>query len=95
MWGAYQGLLEEKALPGRQGIEGYRGGWVLNQETKEGEVEFLIINFFDSLDAVKKFAGQDYEAPVFEPKAKELLARVELIARHYEVKVSASGVPML
>jgi hypothetical protein len=30
---------------------------------------------FDSLDAVKAFAGEDYEIPVFEP-----------IARHYEVR---------
>ena len=46
------------------------------------------MNFFDSLDSVKAFAGPDYEMPVFEPEAKRLLSRVEPIARHYEVKIA-------
>jgi hypothetical protein len=44
------------------------------------------MNLFESLDAVKSFAGPDYEAPVFEPEARRLLSRVEPIARHYDVR---------
>jgi hypothetical protein len=44
------------------------------------------VNLFESIEAIKKFAGSDYDAPVFEPEAKQLPAKVEPLARHYEVK---------
>lgn len=44
------------------------------------------MNLFASLDAVKAFAGSDFEVPVFEPEARRLLAKVEPVARHYDVK---------
>ena len=46
----------------------------------------MTVNLFESLEAVRAFAGADYEVPVFEPEARRLLSRVEPIARHYEVK---------
>jgi len=51
-------------------------------------VEFVVINLFESLDAVKAFAGQDYVIPVFEPEAKKILSKIEPMARHYEVKMT-------
>jgi hypothetical protein len=52
------------------------------------EVEFVVVNLFDSLDAVRAFAGPDYETAVFEPEARRLLARAEPRAIHYEVRVT-------
>jgi hypothetical protein len=52
------------------------------------EVEFVVVNFFISLESVKRFAGSDYNIPVFEPEAKKLLRRVESVATHYEVRAS-------
>jgi hypothetical protein len=83
---AYEALLKDKVLPGLKGIEGYRGGYVFRRLTNE-EMEFVVVNFFDSLAAVERFAGPNYTVPVFEPEAKALLSRVEPIAVHYEVKV--------
>jgi heme-degrading monooxygenase HmoA len=82
---AYERLLREVVYPGLQSINGYQGGYILRQDGEE-EAEFVTVNLFASLDAVKAFAGSDYEAPVFEPEARRLLSRVEPIARHYEVK---------
>jgi len=84
---AYEKLLREKVLPGLTQINGYRGGYVLRQDGSE-EVEFAVLNLFDSLDAVRAFAGPDYAIPVFEPEARLLLSKVEPIARHYEVKTT-------
>jgi len=84
---AYERLLKEIVYPGLQDIDGYRGGYILRQDGQE-EVEFVTVNLFESLEAVKAFAGTDYEAPVFEPEARRLLSRVEPVARHYEVKKS-------
>jgi heme-degrading monooxygenase HmoA len=82
---AYEKLLQDVVYPGLQKINGYRGGYILRQDGKE-ESEFVTVNLFESLDAVKAFAGSDYETPVFEPEARRLLSRVEPIARHYDVK---------
>ena len=84
---AYEKLLREQVLPGLRQIDGYRGGYILRQEG-EDEVEFVVMNFFDSLEAVRAFAGSDYTVPVFEPEARRLLAKVEPLARHYEVKTA-------
>jgi heme-degrading monooxygenase HmoA len=84
---AYERLLQEAVLPGLKAIEGYRGGYVLRSNGSE-EAEFVVVNFFESLDAVKRFAGEDYAVAVFEPEAKRLLNRMEPTATHYEVRVS-------
>jgi len=74
-------------LPQLRAIEGYKGGYVLRLDGTR-EVEFVTVNFFDSMEAVTRFAGPDYQVPVFEPEAKELLSRSEPIANHYEVRAA-------
>ena len=84
---AYESLLRERVLPGLQGINGYRGGYVLRQDGTD-EVEFVVLNLFESLDAVRAFAGPDYTVPVFEPEARQILSKVEPRAIHYDVKMA-------
>ena len=84
---AYEKLLRDVVYPGLRNIAGYQGGYILRQDGSD-EVEFVTMNIFESLDAVRAFAGEDYEVPVFEPEARNLLSRVEPIARHYVVKKS-------
>ena len=86
---AYQRLLETVVLPGLKGIDGYRGGYVLRRDGPE-ETEFVVINLFENLDVVRRFAGEDHEVPVFEPEARRLLSKVEPIARHYQVVARTS-----
>jgi hypothetical protein len=84
---AYERLLRERVLPGLKRLDGYRGGYILRQEGNE-EVEFVVMNLFESLEAVQAFAGPEYTVPVFDPEARQLLSKVEPIARHYEVKTT-------
>jgi hypothetical protein len=84
---AYEALLKDKVLPGLTSIEGYRGGYVLRSDGQT-EVEFVVMNFFDSLEAVQRFAGPDYRIPIFEPEARVLLRRIEPAATHYVVRAS-------
>ncbi|MGA9718171.1 MAG: antibiotic biosynthesis monooxygenase [Acidobacteriaceae bacterium] len=84
---AYQKLLSGTVLPGLKKISSYRGGYVLRRDVSE-EVEFVVVNLFDSIEAVQQFAGSDYAVAQFEPEAKRLLARVEPLAAHYEVCVN-------
>lgn len=88
----YENLLTQKVLPGLKTVEGYCGGYVLREDGRQ-ESEFVVINFFDSLDAVKRFAGPQYSVPVFEPEARKLLSRIETVARHYEVRANTVSDP--
>jgi hypothetical protein len=88
---AYESFLKTKVLPGLTRVAGYRGGYILRHDGAE-EVEFVVVNLFDSLEAVRLFAGPDYSVPVFEPEARQLLSRVEPIARHYEVRASTVAI---
>jgi heme-degrading monooxygenase HmoA len=84
---AYENLLKNRVLPSLRGIEGYRGGYILRSDGPQ-EVEFVVVNFFDTLESVKAFAGPDYTIPVFEPEARRLLRKAEPTAMHYEVRAS-------
>jgi hypothetical protein len=85
---AYETLLKTQVLPELERIAGYRGGYILRSDDTQ-EVEFVVVNFFESIDAVRAFAGADYSTPVFEPEARLLLSRIEPIARHYEVRANS------
>jgi hypothetical protein len=84
---AYETLLKTKVLPELKRVAGYCGGYVLRSDGPD-EVEFVVVNLFESLESVKAFAGDDYSTPVFEPEARSLLSRVEPIARHYDVRAN-------
>ncbi len=86
---AYETLLKEKVLPALKSNPGYRSGYVLRRDVSD-EVEFVVVNLFDSIADVQAFAGPDYSVPVFEPEARQLLAKVEPFALHYEVCPSSA-----
>ena len=81
----YEYLLVARVLPALRNIEGYVGGYILRSNGTD-ETEFVVINLFASLEAVRKFAGPNYETPVFDPEAKKLLSRFEPKATHYDVR---------
>ena len=85
---AYEALLRTEIFPGiaAKGVPGYRGIRLLRRALANGEVEFATIMSFDSLDAVRAFAGEDYEAAYVPARARLLLARFDQRAAHYQVR---------
>jgi heme-degrading monooxygenase HmoA len=83
---AYETLLRQEIFVGirERHIEGYRGIHLLRRD-RDVDVEFVTIMWFDSLDAVRAFAGEDYETAVVPAKARLLLLRFDLRSAHYEV----------
>ena len=81
---AYQGLLLRDVLPGIARLNGSRGAYLLRREVPEG-VEFVTLSFFESLDAVRAFAGKDYTKAVIHEEAGKLLDRFDERSAHYEV----------
>lgn len=83
---AYEKLLRTEIFSGiaKRSIQGYRGIHLLRRDVDDG-VEFVTIMWFDSLDAVRAFAGEDYGAAVVPPKARQLLSRFDARSAHYQV----------
>jgi heme-degrading monooxygenase HmoA len=81
---AYQGLLVRDVLPGIERIDGYRGAYLLRRDVPQG-VEFVTLTLFESMAAVRAFAGEDYTRAVIHGEAGKLLARFDERSEHYEV----------
>jgi hypothetical protein len=88
----YENLLREDIFVGIRGrnIPGYHGIQLLRRNLGE-EVEFITEMWFDSLEAVAAFAGEDYETAVVPPKARTVLKRFDERSQHYEVRVEKPG----
>jgi len=91
---AYESLLKEEIFVGigTLRIPGYHGIRLLRRIV-DGEVEFVTIMTFDGLDAIRHFAGGDYEKAVVPPKARALLARFDQRSQHYEVRAERPAQP--
>ena len=86
---AYERLLRSEVFKGiaRREIRGYRGIHLLRRDVPEG-VEFITVMWFDSLEAIKAFAGEDFDAAVVPPKARALLSQFDARSAHYNVLVA-------
>jgi heme-degrading monooxygenase HmoA len=84
---AYENLLKSEIFTGisNRRIKGYRGIQLLRRNFADG-AEFITVMWFDSIEAVRDFAGEDYEKAVVPPKARALLSRFDERSQHYEVK---------
>jgi antibiotic biosynthesis monooxygenase (ABM) superfamily enzyme len=85
---AYEEMLRNEIFPSiaARKIDGYRGAELFIREDDD-EIEFLTLLRFDSMDAVKEFAGVDEGKPVIYPKAEALLTRMDKRSRHYLVAI--------
>jgi len=83
---AYESLLRHEIFLniGNRNIKGFRGIDLLRRETGT-EVEFITIMSFDELNAVKDFAGENYETAVVPAEAAILLSRYDRTSQHYEL----------
>jgi hypothetical protein len=84
---AYEAHLKNEIFPAisNRRIAGYLGIYLLRRHL-ENEVEFVTIMWFDTMEAVRAFAGENYEIAIVSPQAKVLLARFDEFALHYQVK---------
>lgn len=83
---AYERVVRGQVIPGIEArhIPGFRHIDLMKREL-EGEVEFQTLMWFDSLDAIKDFMGEDYAASHVPADARAVLKRFDDRAAHYEV----------
>jgi heme-degrading monooxygenase HmoA len=80
---AYQEFLRSTFLPSIHALQGYCGATVLRR-TVGTEIEFMTLTRFQSLEAIRGFAGEDYEAAHVAPRGRELLSRFDARCQHFE-----------
>jgi heme-degrading monooxygenase HmoA len=73
------GISRVRATPGNRGVT------VLRREDGR-ETEFLVISIWDSLEAVKRFAGKDFDKAVILDRDRQYLIEVEPTVRHYAIE---------
>jgi heme-degrading monooxygenase HmoA len=78
------GLADYAATPGNRGVRVLR-------RTADGVTEYLLTTLWDSIDAIKAFAGEDYERARYYPEDDDYLLEREELVTHYEVLLDSAG----
>ncbi len=81
---AYTAHLRDQVVPQLQNIAGYAGSMLL-ERAASGAVEILVITYWESMDAIQRFAGSDPEQAVVADEAAAVLTRFDQRVRHYTV----------
>ena len=84
---AYEELLRTEIFEGihARKLPGFSGIDLLRKDGPD-EVEFITVMWFESLDDVRAFAGQDFETAVVPPAARALLQRFDARSSHFDVR---------
>jgi heme-degrading monooxygenase HmoA len=80
----YYDYLLKTGVPEYKETRGNRGVRVLRR-VYDDKVEFLLITLWDSWDAIKAFAGEDYEKAVYYPEDEKFLLQLDPHVTHYDV----------
>ena len=81
---AYEAMLKPELLPGISKAKGYRGSYLLRREAG-AEVEFITIMLWDSIDAIRAVADEDYETAIIPEERRKYLSRYDAKSEHYEI----------
>ena len=86
----YANHLRHNVLATLREVDGYAGAKLLEHEACDG-VEFVVITFWQSLDAIRRFARPELEQAVVSEEIIPLLVEYDQRVRHYEVVVDDEG----
>jgi uncharacterized protein len=74
----------KKVFPTLRAIEGHRGAYLLRRAV-DGAIELIVLTLWESMEAVRKFAGEEPEKAVVEPEARAVLTAFDDSVTHFEV----------
>jgi len=86
---AYFKHVTGTVFPALRDLAGHKDAWLLRREV-DRQTEFLAITFWDSLDSIRAFSGDDIDTAIVEPEAQAVLSNFDDFARHYEIAFKAS-----
>jgi heme-degrading monooxygenase HmoA len=85
---AYAAYIGDTGLAGYTATPGNRGAWLLRRDAGD-RTQFLTFSLWESLDAVKAFAGENYETAVYYAEDDRFLVERDDTCAHYEVAGAA------
>ena len=80
----YVDHLERSVFPQLEQISGHEGAYLLRRETGD-RVDFVVLTLWNTMDAIRQFAGDDAAVAVVEPAARDVLTRFDESVDHYEI----------
>jgi heme-degrading monooxygenase HmoA len=80
----YAEHLKTSVIPELRQINGFQGIQLLRKGSPE-TVEFIVLTFWESMDAIRKFSGEDVEVAVVAPVAQAMFREYDLRVKHFEV----------
>ncbi len=80
----YTEFMKERAIPDYRSTPGFIKLTFL-RTIKDGAGHFTLITFWESLDVIKNFAGEDFEKAKYYPEDSDFLLEFEETVTHYEV----------
>lgn len=80
---AYTEYLKRTGIPDYQATPGNRGVQLLRC-LEDGKAHFLLLTYWESMDAIRRFAGDDPEKARYYPEDTQFLIEFEPRVRHYE-----------
>jgi heme-degrading monooxygenase HmoA len=86
----YADYIDETGMQHYASTPGNRGAWMLTRRIGD-LTEFVTFSLWDSLDAIKGFAGEDYETAVYYPEDDRYLVERDAKCNHWEVARSVAG----
>ena len=80
----YEAMLKPDVLPGLDRVTGYKGSYLLRRD-HGNEIEFVTVMLWESIDALRAVAGDNYEVAIVPEERRRVLSRWDERAQHYEV----------
>lgn len=80
----YEELLTKETLPALHRVSGYKGSYFMRRELDDGDVEFVEITFWESMDSIIAFAGADCTKAVVPLETQAYLTRFDDSSVHFE-----------
>ncbi len=86
---AYVAYVEATGMAEYRRTPGNRGAHMLARDLGDGRTEIVTLSFWDSLDVISGFAGEDISRAVFYPEDDRYLVDRERTVTHYDVSPAA------
>jgi heme-degrading monooxygenase HmoA len=86
--------LQQSVVPELRQIDGFKGIYLLRRNLPD-DVEFVVMTLWESMEAIRKFAGENPEVAVVASAAQVLFREYDPIVKHFEIALNLKGKPLV
>jgi quinol monooxygenase YgiN len=86
--------LQQSVVPELRQIEGFKEVYLLRRDSSDG-VEFVVLTLWESMEAIRKFAGENPGVAIVAPAARVLFREYDAEVKHFEIALNLRGKPLV